>query len=146
MPRLSIKDFFMAVKKKSTSAGTVVVYCNLPSGITYKLPDGRTVTFEGYPVSRLVSADGRALAAGKFGVTRDVSVADWEWIAAAYAGTALFQNGLIFAEPDEASGAAHAKELGGTRHGMEQADVWNRAADTRLPQAEATTPVKSDRG
>ena len=49
----------------------------------------RAVTFAGYPVSRLVSADGRALAAGKFGVTRDVSVADWEWIAAAYAGTSL---------------------------------------------------------
>ena len=136
----------MATKKKSDATGCVVVYCNLPNGITYKLPDGRTVTFEGYPVSRLVSADGRALAAGKFGVTRNVSVADWEWIVATYGSTALFQNGLIFAEPDEASGAAHAQELAGTRHGMEQADVWNRASDTRLPQAEATTPVKADRG
>ena len=131
----------MATKKKSDATGCVIVYCNLPCGITYTLPDGRTLTVAGYPVSRLVSADGRALPAGRFGVTRNVAAADWEWVAATYGNTALFQNGLIFAEPDGASGMAHAKELAGTRHGMEQADVWNRAADTRLPQAETTAPV-----
>lgn len=132
----------MAVRKKSSAAGAVVVYCNLPNGITYHLPGGRTLTFEGYPVSRLVSADGRALRAGKFGVTCDVAVDDWNWIAATYADTAVFKNGLLFAEADELSGASHARELSETRHGMEQADVWNRAADTRLPQDEATTPAK----
>lgn len=132
----------MVVRKKSSAAGTVVVYCNLPNGITYHLPGGRALSFEGYPVSRLVAADGRALRAGKFGVTRDVAAEDWEWVATTYADTAVIKNGLLFAEADELSGASHARELSETRHGMEQADVWNRAADTRLPQEEATTPAK----
>lgn len=67
-------------KTKSTSSGTVTVYCNLPSGISFRLPDGRKLTFAGYPAARLVSGDGTALPAGQYGKTRNVPLADWEYI------------------------------------------------------------------
>lgn len=110
----------------SAKAAThVVVYCNLPSGLSFRLPDGRKLTFQGYPVSRLVGADGQALPAGKFGKTRNVRIEDWEYIARTYAGCGYFQrtNPLLFAHPSEAEGDVIARELGETRSGLEQVDV-----------------------
>lgn len=127
-----------AVGVASAKAVThVVVYCNLPSGLSFRLPDGRKLTFQGYPVSRLVGADGQALPAGKFGKTRNVRVEDWEYIARTYAGCGYFQrtNPLLFAHPSEAEGDVIARELGETRSGLEQVDV--RAAGGQTSPVEA---------
>lgn len=113
----------------STTAGsaspTVTVYCNLPQGLTFRLPDGRTVTFNGYSVSRLVGPDGQALPAGRYGKTRNVRREDWEWIFQTYRDAPYFraQNPLVFAANTEEEGAAIARDLSSTRHGREQVDV-----------------------
>lgn len=111
----------------------VVVYCNLPAGLSFRLPDGRKLTFAGYPVSRLVGADGQALRAGKFGKTRNVRVEDWAYIAKTYAACAYLSasNPLLFAAASEAEGDAMARELAETRSGLEQVDVRAPGGQTR---------------
>lgn len=115
----------MASKNKSTSSGTVTVYCNLPSGISFRLPGGRKLAFAGYPASRLVSGDGTALPAGQYGKTRNVPLADWEYIQKTYGKAAYFNkdNPLLFAAASAAEGDAQAVDQSSTRHGMEQIDV-----------------------
>lgn len=113
----------------STTAGsaspTVLVYCNLPQGLKFKLPDGRAVIFKGYPVSRLVGPDGQALPAGRYGKTRDVKREDWEWIFKTYRDAPYFSasSPLVFAAVTEAEGDAIARDFSSTRHGREQIDV-----------------------
>lgn len=122
----------MASKNKSTSSGTVTVYCNLPSGISFRLPNGRKLTFAGYPASRLVSGDGTVLPAGQYGKTRNVPLADWEYIQKTYGKAAYFNrdNPLLFAAASAAEGDAQAADQSSTRHGMEQIDATD-AQQTR---------------
>ena len=40
------------VSGSGTTSATVTVYCNMPNGISFRVPDGRKLTFAGYPVSR----------------------------------------------------------------------------------------------
>ena len=124
------------LSQKERGASFVTVYCNLPSGVSFDLPDGRRLTFRGYPVSRLVDPDGHALPGGKYRKTPHVRLEDWEWIARTYAEAAYFDpnNPLLFATPDGVDGDAQAKDLASTRHGMEQIDVRNREAQT-VPEA-----------
>lgn len=115
-----------AAEVANTSASNVVtVLCNMPSGISFTLPNGKRITFNGYPVSNLVGPDGEALPAGKYGVTRGVSREDWEWIKKTYAECAFFKPGreLLLAadKPEEARDVLKDHEE--VRHGLEQVDV-----------------------
>lgn len=123
-----------------TPAAThVTVFCNMPSGISFRMPDGRKVVFKGYPVSRLVGPEGEALPAGKYGTTRNVLVGDWDYIRAHYSQCSYFdpENPLLFAADAGAKGAAEgeaaARDLHTTRHGMEQVDVQNSQAVKTQP-------------
>jgi hypothetical protein len=129
----------MAAKKKEaktqaepTSApGYVTVFANLHNDHEFNLPDGSVLTIKGYPVSKLVGTDGRALPAGQYGETYGVKAEDWEAIQATYGDMDMFKNGLVFAEDDLAFGQARADEQQELRHGLEQAD----------PLAGATKPL-----
>lgn len=125
-----------ASESKGNASPTVVVYCNLPQGLRFTLPDGHAITFAGCPVSRLVGPDGNALPGGKYGKTRDVPRADWEWIYAAYQDAPYLSahNPLLFAANSESEGDAIARDLSSTRHGREQID----------PQKLKTAPYKAD--
>ncbi|WP_288715235.1 hypothetical protein [uncultured Bilophila sp.] len=120
------------VSGSGTTSATVTVYCNMPNGISFRVPDGRKLTFAGYPVSRLVGAEGEALPAGRFGKTRDVARVDWEWIQKTYGKAPYFdaQNPLLFAAASEREGDAIARDFASTRHGMEQIDVWENGGRT----------------
>lgn len=116
------------------SALRVAVFCNMPNGISFRLPDGRKLTFKGYPVSRLVGPDGEALPAGRFGVTPNVLAEDWAYIQARYGQCSYFDpaNPLLFAAASVAEGQAIARDLRSTRHGLEQIDVrGDKTVNTR---------------
>lgn len=133
-------------KKNSTSAapvaapsapvaapGLVTVYCALPSGITFRLPDGRELTFNGVNSPR----GSRVLTAGRYGITPGVAKDDWEWVARTYAEVAYFtaQPPLLHACADPRDGDARAREVSGdTRTGMEQVDVHAEAATQTEPE------------
>lgn len=126
-----------ASQSRGSASPVVVVYCNLPQGLSFAMPDGRRVTFAGYPVSRLVGPDGNALPAGKYGKTRNVAREDWDWIYGSYRDAPYLdpQNPLLFAANSESEGDAIARDLNSTRHGREQID----------PRAGARTmPYKAD--
>lgn len=119
---------------KKTNSATVVVRCCLPQDLTFTLPGGRKLTFKGAPVSKLVGLDGNYLRGGKYGETRDVPRADWEWVQKTYGKSRYFQTSppLLFAEDDQASAEA--------RHGREQVDVWDGQGNTQ-PEAEGPAPA-----
>jgi len=126
-----------AGESRGSASAFVVVYCNLPQGLAFTMPDGRMVTFAGYPVSRLVGPDGDALPAGKFGKTRNVARDDWDWIYSTYRDAPYLdpRNPLLFAANSESEGDAVARDLKSTRHGREQID----------PRAGArTAPYRAD--
>ena len=97
----------------------------MPSGISFNLPNGKRLTFNGYPVSSLVGPDGEALPAGKYGVTNGVSREDWEWIRKTYAECAFFAPGreLLLATDKPEEARAMLKDHADVRHGLEQVDV-----------------------
>lgn len=126
-------------KKNSTPAapvtapGLVTVYCALPSGISFRLPDGRELTFNGVNSPRGT----RVLTAGHYGITPGVDGEDWAWIAKTYAEAAYFtaQPPLIHAEADPRDGDARAREVSGdAKTGMEQVDVHAEACTQTEPE------------
>lgn len=131
-------------QKKNTA--TVVVRCCLPQALTFVLPDGRRLTFQGAPVSRLVGVDGGYLRGGRYGETRDVPRKDWEWVKKTYAKSRYFvtEPPLLFAGDDAESAKDRAVEQAEARHGREQVDVWegggNTTPETARPDA-ASSPV-----
>lgn len=107
------------------SSSVVTVLCNMPSGISFTLPDGKRITFNGYPVSNLVGPDGEALPAGRYGITEGVNREDWEWIRKTYAECAFFKEGqeLILATDKPEEARAMLLDRANVRHGLEQVDV-----------------------
>lgn len=128
---------------KKTNSTTVTVRCCLPQDLVFTLPDGRTMTIKGSPVSKLVGLDGTYLRGGKYGETRGVPRADWEWVQNAYGESRYFrtQPPLLFAEDDPASAEARAAEQVEARHGREQVDVWEGQGNTR-PEAESPAEAR----
>ncbi|MEX3614573.1 MAG: hypothetical protein VB141_12670 [Burkholderia gladioli] len=103
----------------------VKVYCKLPNGMQYILPDGRRVRLIGmYGDERLplqVSGlPGRDSFMG-FGVTT-VDAQDWEQIVKDHGKSAAHVNGLIFAAKNERSGGSEAREKEGEKTGLEPYD------------------------
>lgn len=103
----------------------VKVYCKLPHGIRYPMPDGRQVRLIGmYGDERselqVTDLPGRGSVAG-FGVST-VDADDWEQIVKDHGKSAAHINGFVFAAKDEKSGAAEASEKEDERTGFEGYD------------------------
>jgi hypothetical protein len=113
-------------EKSEKASGTVTVYCKLPHGIIYDLPNGKRVRLVGMygdtrsplQVSGLAGRD----AVMGFGVTRNVDAADWEKIVEDHGDSLSHANGLIFAKADEKSGTAAARERQKEKSGFEPYD------------------------
>jgi hypothetical protein len=116
------------VSKKATAGKTVTVYCKLPHGIRYALPDGSELRLVGVlgdersPL-QVSGMPGRDSVAG-FGVTRNVDAEAWTWVKENHGDSAAHKAELIFARDsgDEKSGTAEAKEKSGETTGFEPID------------------------
>lgn len=107
----------------AAAPGLVTVYCALPNGLSFTLPDGRELTFNGANTPRGMV---RVLTAGRYGMTPGIAADDWEWIRKHYGEAAYFTAvpPLLFAEADPRNGDAQAREvLDDVTTGMEQVDV-----------------------
>ncbi|WP_042295875.1 hypothetical protein [Paraburkholderia bannensis] len=117
-----------AGSKKTTQGNTITVYCKLPHGIRYNLPDGSTLRLIGSlgeersPL-QVSGMPGRDSVAG-FGVTKNVDPAAWAWVVDNHGDSVAHKNKLIFAQEvnDADSGAAEASEKSGEATGFEPID------------------------
>ncbi|WP_233343481.1 hypothetical protein [Burkholderia cepacia] len=115
----------MAEVQETKTAKPVKVFCKLPHGIVYNLPDGRSVRLVGmYGDERsdlqVAGMPGRDSIAGH-GVTL-VDADDWEQIVKDHGSSAAHKNGFVFAAKDDKSGEAQAREQEGERTGFEPYD------------------------
>ena len=111
--------------KESKVAKTVKVFCKLPHGIRYTLPDGREIRLVGmYGDERselqVAGMPGRDAVAG-FCVTT-VDSEDWAQIVKDHGKSAAHLNGFIFAAKDDESGEAQANDLESGKTGFEPYD------------------------
>lgn len=114
--------------KKTTQGNTITVYCKLPHGIRYNLPDGSTLRLIGSlgeersPL-QVSGMPGRDSVAG-FGVTKNVDAEAWAWVSEHYGDSAAHKNGHVFAQEsnDAKSGAAEASEKADEKTGFEPID------------------------
>jgi hypothetical protein len=100
----------------------VKVYCKLPHGIRYTMPDGREVRLVGmYGDERsdlqVTDMPGRHAVMGH-GVT-PVDAEDWEQIVKDHGKSLAHKNGFVFAAKDDKSGEAQAKEQKAEKTGFE---------------------------
>lgn len=132
----------MAEAQETKTAKPVKVYCKLPHGIRYTLPDGREVRLVGlYGDERselqVAGMPGRDSVAG-FGVTT-VDADDWAQIAKVHGDSAAHANGFIFAAKDDKSGESQAKEQSAEKTGFEPYDPTahpeDKSPDGTLKQA-----------
>ena len=115
----------MAETQETKAAKPVKVYCKLPHGIRYTMPDGREVRLVGmYGDERsdlqVTDMPGRNSVMG-FGVTT-VDADDWEQIVKDHGKSAAHVNGFIFAAKDDKSGEAQAREGEDEKTGFEGYD------------------------
>ncbi|CAG9259641.1 conserved hypothetical protein [Burkholderia diffusa] len=115
----------MAEVQETKTAKPVKVFCKLPHGIVYNLPDDRSVRLVGmYGDERsdlqVAGMPGRDSIAGH-GVTL-VDADDWEQIVKDHGKSAAHKNGFVFAAKDDKSGEAQAREQEGARTGFEPYD------------------------
>ncbi|WP_176048155.1 hypothetical protein [Burkholderia sp. BCC1644] len=108
--------------QESKAAKPVKVFCKLPHGIVYTLPDDRTVRLVGmYGDERsdlqVAGMPGRDSVAG-YGVTL-VDADDWAQIVKDHGKSAAHKNGFVFAAKDDKSGESQAREQEGERTGFE---------------------------
>lgn len=111
--------------QETKTAKPVKVFCKLPHGIVYNLPDGRSVRLVGmYGDERsdlqVAGMPGRDSIAGH-GVTL-VDADDWEQIVKDHGKSAAHKNGFVFAAKDDKSGESQAREQEGERTGFEPYD------------------------
>ncbi len=109
----------------SAESGDRVMVClNRPTGIRFRLRDGRSVTVAGNAAD-LRGLDMGVLPLGGYGMT-SVRREDWEEILAVYGPTMeIFGRGLIFAAGDAASAADEAEDRKELRGGLEPVNPEN---------------------
>ncbi|WP_186181709.1 hypothetical protein [Burkholderia gladioli] len=111
----------------------VKVYCKLPHGIAYQMPDGRTVTLVGFYGARRADGSPSGVPGTDtflgFGVTT-VDAEDWAKIVELHGKSAAHVNGFVFAEKDDKSSEAKARENETEKTGFEPYDP-NAAREDR---------------
>lgn len=120
-------------KTTADAAVTVKVYCKLPHGIRYTMPDGREVRLVGAlgderSALQVAGMPGRDSVAGH-GVT-PVAAEDWEQIVKDHGKSAAHVNGFIFSAKTDKSGAAEAREKAAEKTGFEPYDPAAHPEDT----------------
>jgi hypothetical protein len=126
------KDQAKEGAKQAAPAKPVKVYCKLPHGIRYNMPDGRTVRLIGmYGDERsdlqVTDMPGRYAVMGH-GVST-VDAEDWAWIVEKHGKSAAHVNGFIFAAKDERSGESEAREKEDEKTGFEGYDPSQHPED-----------------
>lgn len=109
----------------------VYVCLNRPTGIVFKMPDGRKVRINGNGVE-LKGKESGVLKPGTYGMTL-IDTQDWEQIKATYGGMEIFKNGLIFANESRASALDESEDKEELRNGLEP-------ASKSQPKTEPATP------
>lgn len=100
------------------------VYCKLPAGMTFPMPDGRMVKLSGVPVSRLMDSAGLPLPGSGYGKTT-VTADDWLYIRKTWGKLPVFRdaNPVIFARAVGTGGDDKAVEQAEVTTGFEQVQV-----------------------
>lgn len=100
------------------------VYCKIPAGMTFPLPDGRKVKLSGVPLAQLMDSQGRPLPGSGYGKTT-VAVDDWLYIRKTWGSLPAFRsaNPVIFARAVGKGGEDQAVEQAGVTSGFEQIKV-----------------------
>ncbi|SKC78333.1 hypothetical protein SAMN05445504_2379 [Burkholderia sp. CF099] len=112
-------------EEQKAASKPVKVYCKLPHGIRYTMPDGREVRLVGAlgdersPL-QVAGMPGRDSIAGH-GVT-SVEAEDWEQIVKDHGKSLAHVKGFIFAAKDDKSGQAEAREKADEKTGFEPYD------------------------
>ncbi|WP_257803353.1 hypothetical protein [Burkholderia glumae] len=111
----------------------VKVYCKLPHGIAYQMPDGRTVTLVGFYGARRVDGTPSGVPGTDtflgFGMTM-IEAEDWAKIVELHGKSAAHVNGFVFAEKDDKSSESKAREIENEKTGFESYDP-NAAREDR---------------
>lgn len=94
----------------------VKVYCKLPGGMRFPLPDGTMLHLGG--------ASGKDTVLG-MGVTRNVPYPVWEYVKEAYGKIPAFSKGLIFATDNASEDMGEVREKSGEKSGFEGVDPKN---------------------
>lgn len=100
------------------------VYCKIPAGITFPMPDGRKIKLSGVPLAQLMDSQGRPLPGSGYGKTT-VAADDWLYIRKTWGSLPAFRsvNPVIFARAVGKGGDDQAKDLAGVTSGFEQIKV-----------------------
>lgn len=100
------------------------VYCKIPAGMTFPLPDGRKIKLAGLPLAQLMDSQGRPLPGSGYGKTT-VAADDWLYIRKTWGSLPAFRsaNPVIFARAVGKGGDDQAVEQAGVTTGFEQIKV-----------------------
>lgn len=124
----------LAAKADATSESSVApgtenveafdVYCKIPAGMTFPLPDGRKIKLAGLPLAQLMDSQGRPLPGSGYGKTT-VAADDWLYIRKTWGSLPAFRsaNPVIFARAMGKGGDDQAVEQAGVTTGFEQIKV-----------------------
>lgn len=104
------------------------VYCKLPAGMTFPMPDGRMVKLSGVPVSRLMDSAGLPLPGSGYGKTT-LTADDWQYIRKTWGKLPAFRaaNPVIFARAVGAGGDDQSTEQAEVTTGFEQVQVSGKS-------------------
>lgn len=104
---------------------TVCVALNRPLGISFPMPDGRIVTFNGNG-EPLRGQEMGILQPGSFGLTI-IKAEDWNYILKTWGHLKIFQNGFCFAARKKVEAQAEAENRDDLRNGLEPVNVQQTA-------------------
>lgn len=114
---------------------TVMVALNKTGGVKYRMPDGRSVTFNGNATALIGKPKGILPTGGEFGLTL-VAKEDWEWILKTYGNQKIFTEGLCFATSNEHDTRMEAESRDDLRNGLEPIDPEKDPATAGLDDKE----------
>lgn len=100
------------------------VYCKIPAGMTFPLPDGRKIKLAGLPLARIMDSAGFPLPGSGYGKTT-VAADDWLYIRKTWGSLPAFKasNPVIFARAVGTAGDDQALEQASVTTGFEQIKV-----------------------
>jgi len=100
---------------------TVCVALNRPLGLSFRMPDGRQVVFNGNGEPFRGKEQG-ILQPGSYGLTI-IAAEDWDYIIKTYGHLKIFTNGFCFATRKKVDAVAEAENRDDLRTGLEPVDV-----------------------